>query len=106
MRELTMQECDAVGGGMVGGGYGPNGIPLLDASATRPPGTNSWGEPTGGNSGSGTNACEVKFTEPSRTETTSCTYSLLPPNISCTTTTSTTSGGNTTTCPPGSVPRP
>jgi hypothetical protein len=34
MRELTMMECSVVGGGMVGGGYGPNGIPLFEVGAT------------------------------------------------------------------------
>jgi hypothetical protein len=46
MRELTMMECNVVSGG--------------DAAATRPPGSNSWGESTGGNRSRDTNACELK----------------------------------------------
>lgn len=34
MRALTISEVDAVGGGIIGGGYGPGGVPLFNAQDT------------------------------------------------------------------------
>jgi len=41
---LNVENLVHVSGGLIGGGSTPSGIPLYDASATREPGQNSYGE--------------------------------------------------------------